>query len=948
MIAIRAAVMAAGVMALSAVAAARSELHKVDTVQAGGGLRVTIHGKELKNPKVLRVVGRSSYIVEFKGHLVGKPGKRSFKSSNETNFVQWGWYMSEPPTVRVHVKLKDTTVNPKLVKFDGNWVIQVSGEAPNGKPLGADAQAMKLAEELLNSSSVGIPTPKPVVKPREEATLPAEAKAEEVKKPVQDADKDAFKAAEELLKAEAAVGAKAVKKAGAQPPATEVEVEEVRTEVAVQDADRDAFKAAQDLLKAESNVGTKFIKRLEAQKAAPAAAHVKVHQVRAEDRMVTLDFIGTDVLQILKALSLESGVNIISAPDVSPNDAPLMISATLNKVRLEDALSFITAMGTLRYAKVRDTFVVAKADSFASFMRQLMNRQGMTYETAVVPLRSGEADRIRDAVLAALPQDGDGGYYEVIVQSQEPLVAAAPDANSGSNGKAADEEEGSESQPQQFVSKAKARYLMVIGDAKRVKQVVAKVNELDQAITDTFSVSKAADVTTVALPVQSGDIARIRTMLGRMIEASPRADEFTLSESALSELEEGDESTQVLLMIGPKSEVSALKEYAISLDESLCELVGIAFTRSASGLQKRYEVVELEYIEPMIAEFDLKGRIRGLHVTLLPDPVTPGITGEDQGQKTDAPGSADEEGGTVVKADMNRAIGREPMKLLLRGTDQQIEQAKAYLMLVDVAPKQIALELRVMELTKEDAVKIGLDWSLITGGRLQKLGSSQDGGSAATAGHVSGTFGENDTFSFVGLLDDLDAGKKVIARPNALVSDGRTTSLFVGDTIRYVESIISNQNGVSVQSAELDVGVTFDIKARVGAKGKIALDLDQRFTLLQSFLSVPGGGSLPQTNERRTAMHVNMTSGETLALGGLILEEDRYRDAGVPFLKDIPIVGLLFSRTETIKERTEIVFFLSALEVDEHGRAVAASPRKTEMETPDPLAEYKKTGGGGL
>jgi len=110
-------------------------------------------------------------------------------------------------------------------------------------------------------------------------------------------------------------------------------------------------------------------------------------------------------------------------------------------------------------------------------------------------------------------------------------------------------------------------------------------------------------------------------------------------------------------MIGPKSEVAKLEAFATELDRQLCGAVGINYVADASNSQRGYEVLELKYIEPMVAEFDLKNRIRGLHVTVVPDPVTPGITGEDEGKKAEDPQTAGQgQGKRRVKVKARAAV----------------------------------------------------------------------------------------------------------------------------------------------------------------------------------------------------------------------------------------------------------------------------------------------------
>jgi type II secretory pathway component GspD/PulD (secretin) len=87
-------------------------------------------------------------------------------------------------------------------------------------------------------------------------------------------------------------------------------------------------------------------------------------------------------------------------------------------------------------------------------------------------------------------------------------------------------------------------------------------------------------------------------------------------------------------------------------------------------------------------------------------------------------------------------------------------------------------------------------------------------------------------------------------------------------------------------------------------------------SFLRGFTPVPNGGQLPQTSERISQNTVTVRSGETLAIGGLIQDQDTKDVSGVPILMDLPIIGQLFRRTTHTKRRTEIVFFLTARSIE--------------------------------
>lgn len=169
----------------------------------------------------------------------------------------------------------------------------------------------------------------------------------------------------------------------------------------------------------------------------------------------------------------------------------------------------------------------------------------------------------------------------------------------------------------------------------------------------------------------------------------------------------------------------------------------------------------------------------------------------------------------------------------------------------------------------------------------------------------------------VGQLDKIATKTNLIARPNLLATDGRQSEVFIGDAIRYVESIISSQNGISVTTGTVRVGVRMALLPRVGSDGNITMELRPLVSFLKGFTQVPQiGGQLPQTSERVAQSTLTMKSGETIAIGGLIQDQDTKDAKGLPLLMDLPVLGNLFKRTTNTKNRTELVIFLTAREVD--------------------------------
>jgi general secretion pathway protein D len=265
------------------------------------------------------------------------------------------------------------------------------------------------------------------------------------------------------------------------------------------------------------------------------------------------------------------------------------------------------------------------------------------------------------------------------------------------------------------------------------------------------------------------------------------------------------------------------------------------------------------------------------------------------------------------------------MKLVLRGTTEEIEDAKKYLTQIDVPAKQVALELRVMELSKEDAERIGLDWDITTGSAAVRTVNLNQGFSDANNSvgvHIGGkNWGGDVTLT----LDQSVDKSHLIARPNLLALDGREGEIFVGDVIRYIESIQSTQNGVTITTNKVPVGVRLSVLPRIGTDS-ITLDLRPSVSFLRGWTDIPGGGQLPQTSLRTAQSTVAIHDGDTIAIGGLIQDQDVLSESKVPILGDLPIIGRLFRKTDKSKVRREVVLFLTAKMVGANA-GNAADPR---------------------
>lgn len=921
---------------LAGYALAQAQVQSVTTTSNENSVTVNVGGTHLGAPKVIRAKKNTVYMLEWNAHLRTNAGRKTVNTAG-VKYVWAGWFTNRPPKVRVQVVLTEPTAKILTTKTDTGYRITI-GNAPTTTDAYKDAYEKQKFEKL---PPITTANPKPSFL---EPTAPMDTTPTQ---PVVDAKK------KDIL--ETYLG------------------------------DRT------DTTPKPTTLAPKFVPITEA-KAKPTA----------NDIVVSLDCVNTDVVQVLKLLALQSGVNIVTSPDVGGR-----INVKMNRVNLPEALNFVTTIANVRYAKIGDTYLVTSSARFSDALRQINLKMEESGETRVITLRSGEGKQIKAAALKALPQLASNGFYDIIVPTESIKTkttvgsgatsgtgsasagvagggnaqgsatgganggqgsaqgSGTASATVGASGESTSQGNSVELSGENEANKGgKDAYVVIVASPERIRDIVGFVENLDKRIAEANSINTST-ISTRVVPIYSPNAQVILDSLMNMVSRDPKAAAYKLSLTS-GTVDVGDSAGKLLILTGPAEALDSLELLARTTDTGIAKALGVPVPESEMEARKIYEVVEINWIEPLEAANEIQTRVGGISAKLMPGSVDPNVNGSRniatesktetsnasaQGTGSSTSGGTSQGGSTTGastqaqntgqettaganESNLKRPLGSEPMKLLLYGTAGQIAAARQLLTAIDIEPKQIAFELRAVELSKDDARKIGLDWSVITGGFLKTFSLTNN-----IVEGASGNVGGNNTYKSTqvtldAMLDDYLNRNKVLARPNTLAMDGRTANLFIGDTIRYVEQIQATQSGVTVTTGRIDVGTTFKITARVGGDNQIRVNLDTNLTILKNFTPIPNGGQLPQTAERRITNSFVMNSGEILALGGLIQDSDRVTQNGFPWLKDLPIVGALFRSESKQRVRSEVVFFITARVVDSKDRKNAANPVTNDAKEP--------------
>ena len=273
-------------------------------------------------------------------------------------------------------------------------------------------------------------------------------------------------------------------------------------------------------------------------------------------------------------------------------------------------------------------------------------------------------------------------------------------------------------------------------------------------------------------------------------------------------------------------------------------------------------------------------------------------------------------------------VDRATNTLLFYGTESEALSVREIISALDVVPKQVSLEARVVAVSKQAAKELGVDWTwsaLPQYPRVRRNDSASWEVSERSAG-TGGTsapgiirFGRGPEgvpyeFYYTAAIRALitDGRAKMLARPNITTVQGHEALINIGAEVPVPR--VSTSNSVTTSGIEYrEAGIILRYTPRVTADGNIV-------ARVHTEVSTPvyvDDLKAYRFQKRSADTTVRLRNGETMVIGGLIDSDESRSLAKIPFLGDIPVLGAFFRSVRTSKTETELMIFLTAHVLDE-------------------------------
>lgn len=311
--------------------------------------------------------------------------------------------------------------------------------------------------------------------------------------------------------------------------------------------------------------------------------------------------------------------------------------------------------------------------------------------------------------------------------------------------------------------------------------------------------------------------------------------------------------------------------------------------------------------------------------------------------------------------------------LLIKDTPSAIARAEQLLKKVDIKSGQVMIEAKIVEVNSNASKELGIQWGttfnrgdvvVYGGGTTGGTGGTTTGSGTATTSipttttatttpltGATGTLGTAFNVNFpaslgtslgsalgIGIIGknivldlqlsalEVQGNAKILSSPKVLVLDNQeatissgtqiliptttTTGTSIGTSGSSTSSGTTTTGSTTTGVTEKEASLRLTVTPRVIDENQISLKISakrEEFDFSKAVLGIP-----PKTT-RETQTAVIVKNGETIVIGGIYTETESESESGVPLLSKIPLIGWLFKKEATVKNKTELLIFITPL-----------------------------------
>ncbi len=283
----------------------------------------------------------------------------------------------------------------------------------------------------------------------------------------------------------------------------------------------------------------------------------------------------------------------------------------------------------------------------------------------------------------------------------------------------------------------------------------------------------------------------------------------------------------------------------------------------------------------------------------------------------------------VPEGEINIVVDETTNSLIIRAYQRDYNAIVETIKKLDLYPKQVLIEVLLAEVTLNDSLKYGLEFSqfINTWGSNPQYRSVIGVGGIAQAGDtfVSGlryAITATDRIAAAVHASATDDRLKVITSPHILASNNKEAKIQIGSSEPILTNTYTTPGATASSTTTIstgivegtieykDIGVILSVTPRISDAKLVTLDISVEQSSVAT-TTLGNLGSIPRFPKKTAKTTLSISEGQTIVIGGLIDDSKEVNKAGVPFLSKIPILGALFGYHQYTNSGTETILMLT-------------------------------------
>ncbi|HEX2385923.1 MAG TPA: type IV pilus secretin PilQ [Candidatus Binatia bacterium] len=263
--------------------------------------------------------------------------------------------------------------------------------------------------------------------------------------------------------------------------------------------------------------------------------------------------------------------------------------------------------------------------------------------------------------------------------------------------------------------------------------------------------------------------------------------------------------------------------------------------------------------------------------------------------------------------------------IVVRDVKKGIDEANEIASRLDTRTPQVLIESNLIETTPTFARSLGVDLGFGLGGAnidsnapagapFSPSGSTSPLGIALSI--VQSRFGGFKNLNVKLTAAENEGKVRVLSRPSVVTLNNVASTIQSLQIIRValpsgttnIASGTGSAAGSAVATEKIPVGIILTVTPQVSSDGFVLLNVNVKSSTLGTRSE---GAQIPDELSREAIANVLLRDGETLVLGGIMRDNKSYNESGVPWFKDVPVLGWLFKTTTTKVEFSELMVFVT-------------------------------------